>query len=156
MNDIRQARRSVLKGIGGLSLAGLPLGGIPLAVVLTDAGLARAAAAGLETVSLSGQSAALALPTVTPAPAVLLVHEWWGLNDQIKSVTRALADAGYVALAIDLYDGKVATNADDARSFMGQVQAGAATATLGAWIDWLQTPRPSSAPWAGASAAAGR
>jgi carboxymethylenebutenolidase len=138
MNDIKQARRSVLKGLGGLSLTGFPL-----AAVLADAGLARAAAAGLETVSLTTstgetQSAALALPAVTPAPSVLLVHEWWGLNDQIKSVARALADEGYVALAIDLYDGKVTTNSDDARRLMGQVQGPQATATLDAWIDWLQ------------------
>jgi len=128
MAAIRQARRSVLKGLAGL----------PIAAVLADPRLARAAAAGLETVTLNGQSAALALPAATPAPAVLLVHEWWGLNDQIKSVARAFADQGYLALAIDLYDGKVADNADDARAYMGQVQAAKATATAGAWMDWLR------------------
>ncbi len=36
----------------------------------------------------------------------MIVHEWWGLNDQIKSVAAQLAEEGFVALAIDLYDGK--------------------------------------------------
>ena len=105
MNAIRQTRRSVLKTIAGLSIA----------AVLADPRLARAAAAGLESVSTNGQSAALALPAQTPAPMVLLVHEWWGLNDQIKSVARAFADRGHVALALDLYGGKVATSAADAQ-----------------------------------------
>ena len=117
--------------------------GLPLAAVLADPRLARAAAAGLEGVSLTTPSgarvaAALAVPDATPAPAVLLVHEWWGLNDQIKSVAAALADEGYLALAIDLYDGKVATAPDVARSYMQQVKPNEATETLAAWIDWLE------------------
>ena len=109
------ARRRVLTSLAGL----------PLAAVLADPRLAAAAAAGLETVSLTtaggkAVKAALALPTSTPASAVLLVHEWWGLNDQIKSVAAELAKEGYVALAVDLYDGKVADNRDDARNYMLQ------------------------------------
>ena len=139
MNAISQARRSVLKG-----LAGLPLVGFPLAAVLADPRLARAAAAGLETVSITtpggaSVSAALARPAAAPAPALLVVHEWWGLNDQIKSVARAFADQGYAALAVDLYDGKLADNPEDARAYMGQVVGAEATATLAAWIDWLQS-----------------
>jgi carboxymethylenebutenolidase len=45
---------------------------------------------------------------------VLLVHEWWGLNDHIKHWADRLAADGYVALAVDLYGGKVATTRDDA------------------------------------------
>ena len=139
MNAISQARRSVLKG-----LAGLPLVGFPLAAVLADPRLARAAADGLETVSITtpggaSVSAALARPAAAPAPALLVVHEWWGLNDQIKSVARAFADQGYAALAVDLYDGKLADNPEDARAYMGQVVGAEATATLAAWIDWLQS-----------------
>ena len=127
------ARRVVLKGIAGL----------PLAMVLADPGLARAAAEGLETIWLTTPggdrvSAALALPAVTPAPAILLVHEWWGLNDQIKSVAAEFANQGYVALAIDLYGGRVADNRDDAKAFMGEVDDTAATATVAAWVDWLR------------------
>ena len=128
MNAIRQTRRAGLKTSAGL----------PIAAVLADPRLARAAAAGLESVSTNGQSAALALPAQTPAPMVLLVHEWWGLNDQIKSVARAFADRGHVALALDLYGGKVATSAADARAYMGRVNSARATATCAAWIDWLR------------------
>ena len=134
MNAVRQTRRSVLK-----TIAGLPIAGLPIAAVLADPRLARAAAAGLESVSTNGLSAALALPAQTPAPMVLLVHEWWGLNDQIKSVARAFADQGYAALAVDLYDGKLADNPEDARAYMDQVVGAEATATLAAWIDWLQS-----------------
>ena len=87
----RLARRPVLTG-----LAAAPLAGFSLAAVLADPEFARAAAQGLEDVSLTTQggkrvSAALAVPAEAPAPAILLVHEWWGLNDQIKAVAAALA-----------------------------------------------------------------
>jgi len=131
-------RRQVLS-----HLAAAPLAGIPLAVVLADPGLARAAARELDTVTLTTQggkkvAGVLALPAETPAPAVLLVHEWWGLNDQIKAVAAELATQGYVALAVDLYDGQVATTRDGARALMGAVVAGEATDTLGSWIAWLR------------------
>ncbi len=92
-----------------LGMAGLPLATV-LADVLADPRLSRAAAQTLENVSLTTDgglsvAAALAVPAETPAPAVLLVHEWWGLNDQIKSVAADLAQQGYLALAIDLLSG---------------------------------------------------
>ncbi|MDH3475178.1 MAG: dienelactone hydrolase family protein [Rhodospirillales bacterium] len=132
------ARRRVLT-----SLAGLPLAGLPLAAVLADPRLAAAAAAGLETVSIQTRGgktvgAALALPDKTPAPAVLLVHEWWGLNDQIKSVAAELAREGYVALAVDLYGGKVAASREDAQSYMKAVDPARATDALVSWIAWLR------------------
>ena len=91
------ARRELLAGIAGL----------PLAMVLADPRLTFAAAQSLKTVTLTTDggrmvSAALGVPKTTPAPAVMLVHEWWGLNDQIKSVAAELAKEGYLALAIDL------------------------------------------------------
>ena len=117
---------------------------LPLAAVLADPRLAAAAAQALEEVTLTtpgGHSvvAALATPARTPAPAVLLVHEWWGLNDQIKAVAAEFAREGYLALAVDLYDRRVATTPDDARSYMQQVDPAAATETLAVWIDWLES-----------------
>lgn len=53
-------------------------------------------------------------------PAVLVFHEWWGLNDNIKSMTDQLAGQGYVALAADLYAGQVAAQPEQARSLMEQ------------------------------------
>ena len=54
-------------------------------------------------------------PTVTEAKSALIViHEWWGLNEDIHSMTEQLAALGYTALAVDLYDGKSATQVRDA------------------------------------------
>lgn len=51
-------------------------------------------------------------------PAVLVIPEWWGLNDYPKMRARELAKLGYVAMAVDLYgDGKVADNPDSAKAF---------------------------------------
>lgn len=48
-------------------------------------------------------------------PAVLVVHEWWGLNDYTKTRARQLAELGYIALAVDMYgNGKTADNPTDA------------------------------------------
>lgn len=49
-------------------------------------------------------------------PAVLVVHEWWGLNDYAKSRARQLAELGYIALAVDMYGaGKIAGNPKEAQ-----------------------------------------
>jgi carboxymethylenebutenolidase len=53
-----------------------------------------------------------------PFPAVVVIQEWWGLNDWVKDQARALAKEGYVALAVDLYRGKLATKQEDAHQFM--------------------------------------
>lgn len=47
-----------------------------------------------------------------PFPAIVVIHEWWGLNDWVKEQASKLSDQGYVTLAIDLYRGKVAENSD--------------------------------------------
>jgi dienelactone hydrolase len=53
-----------------------------------------------------------------PRPGVLVVHEWWGSNDYVRSRARDLAEAGYVGFALDMYgDGKVATHPQDAQAF---------------------------------------
>ena len=48
-------------------------------------------------------------------PGVIMIHEWWGLNDNIKEMAEKLASHGYVVFAVDLYDGQVGTTADEAR-----------------------------------------
>jgi carboxymethylenebutenolidase len=53
-----------------------------------------------------------------PFPALVVIHEWWGLNDWVKDEASKLADQGYAALAIDLYRGKVATTPDEAHQIM--------------------------------------
>lgn len=51
-------------------------------------------------------------------PAVIVIHEWWGLNDWVKEQTQKFAGQGYVALAVDLYRGKTATSPDEAHELM--------------------------------------
>lgn len=48
-------------------------------------------------------------------PAVVMIHEWWGLNENIKDMAEKLASHGYVVFAVDLYDGSVASTSDEAR-----------------------------------------
>jgi carboxymethylenebutenolidase len=53
-----------------------------------------------------------------PHPALVVIQEWWGLNDWVKEQALKLADEGYVTLAVDLYRGKVATNPEEAHELM--------------------------------------
>jgi carboxymethylenebutenolidase len=53
-----------------------------------------------------------------PFPAVLVIQEWWGLNDWVKDQARALAKEGYAALAVDLYRGKVTSKQEEAHQLM--------------------------------------
>jgi carboxymethylenebutenolidase len=83
-------------------------------------------------VDLSTSKAYLSLPEVgmAPFPGVVVIHEWWGLNDHIKHWADRLANDGYAALAVDLYGGKVADNPDDAMSMMKEVDQKAARQVL--------------------------
>ena len=58
-------------------------------------------------------------------PAVVMMHEWWGLNQNIKDMANDLAKEGYVVLAVDLYDGKVATTPEDAGKYAAEVSQNA-------------------------------
>ena len=80
-------------------------------VALTSAALALPAKT--ETIALrSGDetvSAYLAVPdSGGPHPALVVIHEWWGLNDWVKEQAQKFAERGYMTLAVDLYRGKVA------------------------------------------------
>ena len=63
-----------------------------------------------------------------PRPGVIVVHEWWGLNDYAKKRAQMLAQAGYVALAVDMYgDGKSTEHPDEAGAWVSAVRANAKT-----------------------------
>jgi carboxymethylenebutenolidase len=62
------------------------------------------------------------------APGMVVIQEWWGLNDQIKGVAERLAKAGYRALVPDLYRGKVTVEAKEAEHLMGNLNFGDAAA----------------------------
>lgn len=58
---------------------------------------------------------------VEPLPAVIVIHEWWGLNDNVKAMSDRLAAEGYIVLAVDLFGGKVASTPAEARAEMIRV-----------------------------------
>lgn len=74
-----------------------------------------------------------------PFPAVIVIHEWWGLNDWVKEQASRLSDEGYVALAIDLYRGKVATTPEQAHEIMRGVPEDRAARDLNAAFDFLKS-----------------
>jgi carboxymethylenebutenolidase len=73
-----------------------------------------------------------------PFPGILVIHEWWGLNDWIKEQASKLADQGYVTLAIDLYRGKVATTPELAHEISRGVPEDRAKRDLHAAYGFLQ------------------
>lgn len=128
-----QQRRLFLKGLAVL----------PLAVVLADPVLARAAAGSLKKVTITaptGESmvAEVVLPATLPAPAIVMIHEWWGLNDQIRATAAEYANQGFIALAVDLYGKPAATTPEGARALTQSVDPVAATDKLKAAVAYLK------------------
>ncbi len=85
--------------------------------------LAAAVAAAGSMVSYPSGSEKVSAYLATPAgsgkhPALVVIHEWWGLNDWVKGKADEFAKQGYVALAVDLYRGKVAEDPDTAHQLM--------------------------------------
>lgn len=98
-----------------------------LALVLMGVVMSRAAVVGKQVeyaaggVTLKGYIAYDDKLTIK-RPGILVVHEWWGLNDHARKRADMLAELGYVALAVDMYgDGKQADHPDDAGKFAGEV-----------------------------------
>lgn len=83
---------------------------------------------------------ALALPEGEGrAPAVVIIHEWWGVNDQIQSMAQRWAEEGFVAIAPDLYDGKIAKDADEAGRMMNQLDFGKAVKKIAAAVEHVRS-----------------
>jgi carboxymethylenebutenolidase len=70
-------------------------------------------------------------------PAIVVIQEWWGVDNWIKQQTQRFADQGYVALAVDLYRGKVATSQDEAHELMRGLPEDRAMADLKAGFEYL-------------------
>ena len=65
----------------------------------------------------------LVRPTIEgKLPAIVMIHEWWGVNDNIREMAQALAAEEYVVLAVDLYKGRVASTSEQAGEFASQVR----------------------------------
>lgn len=89
---------------------------------------------------------------VEPLPAVILIHEWWGLNDNVRAMANRLAGEGYMVLAVDLYNGAVAESREAARVLMLEVveERGAAEDNIRSAYAFLETagaPRIGSLGW---------
>ena len=87
-------------------------------------------------------SAYVARPKGAPRAGVLMVHEWWGLNDWVKSEADRYATQGYLVLAVDLYGGTVTEDADEAQKLMSALDEKAATEVEVAGVDWLAQALP--------------
>jgi carboxymethylenebutenolidase len=74
-----------------------------------------------------------------PFPGIVVIHEWWGLNDWVKDQATKISDEGYVTLAIDLYRGKVATTPDEAHEIMRGVPEDRAKRDLHAAVEFLKS-----------------
>ena len=72
-------------------------------------------------------------------PAIVVIQEWWGLNDFIRGKADDFARKGYVALAVDLYRGKVATDPDTAHQLMRGLPEDRAMRDLKAAVDYLRS-----------------
>jgi carboxymethylenebutenolidase len=94
-------------------------------------------------VDLKGTQSAVKAYLVKPAgkgpfPGIVVIQEWWGLNDQIRGVADRLAAQGYAAIAPDLYHGTATADPEKAHELMRGLDEKVALADLGAAIDFLR------------------
>ena len=126
-------RRQLLRAGLAVSLVGVA----PVAALAAD----RLELVELRTAQGRRVEARMATAAVAVAPAVLLVHDAQGLGDHALASARMLADAGYHALAIDLFAGRTAAAAGQAMA--DALDPGEATDMLASWMRWL-VAHPSS------------
>jgi carboxymethylenebutenolidase len=95
----------------------------------------------LET-SFGPTTAFLATPeAVQPRAAVILIHEWWGINDHVRDLAGRYAREGYICVAPDLYRGKTATDTAQASSLMNALDIDDGIATIKATVAELTGKR---------------
>src|SRR6202050_535673 len=82
----------------------------------------------------------LAEPKAANAPGIVIIQEWWGVNDQIRGVADRLAAAGYRALVPDLYRGKSTVEAEEAHHLLSGLNFGeAASQDIRGAVQFLKT-----------------
>ena len=83
---------------------------------------------------------AIALPAgEARGPGIVVIQEWWGINEQIQSIVQRWAAEGFVAIAPDLYHGKVAKNADEAGAMMKALDFPKAVGEIAATVEHLRS-----------------
>jgi carboxymethylenebutenolidase len=75
---------------------------------------------------------------VGPFPAIVIIHEWWGLNGWVKEQARMFAEHGYVTLAVDLYRGQVADDPEVAHELMRGLPQNRGVRDLISGVDYLK------------------
>ena len=101
----------------------------------------------------------LAVPASGSGAGVVVIQEWWGLNDQLKGVVDRLASEGFVALAPDLYRGAHASEPDEAAKIMMSLNLERATKDMSGAVEFLSAHSAvtssgvgvTASAWAGAS-----
>ena len=92
-----------------------------------------------ERVTIDGDlNGVLVLPDNQKAPAVVVIQEWWGLNEQIQTIAKRWAEEGFIAIVPDLYHGKVAKDAAEAQAMMGALDFGKAVKEIAASVDFVR------------------
>lgn len=82
----------------------------------------------------------MALPESEGAfPGVVIIHEWWGLNDNMKQTAEELASHGYVVLAVNLFGKEAATTADEARQQISEFDPERGVANMNGAVDYIRT-----------------
>src|SRR5436305_14793466 len=84
----------------------------------------------------------LATPASGSGPGVIVIQEWWGLTDHIADVSDRLAAEGFVALAPDLFGGKVAHDADEAMTLLTALPVDRAARDLSGAADYQRAQHP--------------
>lgn len=120
-------RRLFLKGAAAL----------PIGMILADATLVQAAAHQGQTQSLPSGATGFYVAAEKPdAPTLILIHEWWGLNDHIKTMAVEFASRGFNTLAVDMFAGSVASTPKQAMAQIGGLDGAQAMQDLSSWVAW--------------------
>lgn len=72
-------------------------------------------------------------------PAVVMIHEWWGLNENIEEMAEKLASHGYIVLAVDLYKNQVGTTSEEARQLVTAFDSKVGVENMNSAVSYLKT-----------------
>ena len=75
---------------------------------------------------------------IEKAPAIIIIHEWWGLNPHIEDVAKRFAREGFIAVAADLYDGRTTKDSQEASKLMGGLKQDDGLASLRVVLNQLR------------------